>query len=167
MQKVYNRMKNHLPTKRASMVNVIKNNKQITRLPCNIASKLNQSQKLQVYQQFAEYLLNQGGIDEIRRLNSVQPSANDNNNNGINSINGINNENNNGSKTNSCNNSTSNPNTNTKIQSHLENESKCKEKDCVRIMYGIDATNPQCTNRSRQSTGRKQGQIGISCAHES
>lgn len=108
---MYNRIKNHLPTKCRSMINILKNNKKLTKLPYHIFCKLKYSQRIKLYGQFADYLIYRGGFARIRAKLNARYSRND-----------------------------SNWNFNRNINSNDDNSHKCYQC-CAQIMYGVDATN--------------------------
>lgn len=111
MCKEYHKIQKSLPSRRQSMINLIKNNKKISWLPNSIAKQLTSEQKLQLYEQFADYLINKGGIGVIR---SRAKSNSDNNNNNV--------------------------ETKTNDDFDLLNSNGDADGDCVKIMLGVNAT---------------------------
>ena len=76
-----------LPSKKSTMINMINNNKEITNFHCSLTD----AQKARLYESFAIYLLNERGIEDIRRLSqgTHESKGNDNdpnNNNNPSSI---------------------------------------------------------------------------------
>ena len=74
MRECFASIQHQLPKNIISMTNFIKNNQNINKLPSNM--NFNETEKEQIYKRFAEYLLNKGGIDEMKNGN----------NNGINNV---------------------------------------------------------------------------------
>ena len=69
MCEIFDRIEAQIPKTETSMLNFIKNNESVNKLP-NSFDNLKGDEKLMIYKRFARYLINENGIDDIKNLQS-------------------------------------------------------------------------------------------------